>query len=64
VIKVGRRASLADLPRPEKLDRETLALAEQVIRYGSETVLKIRRYADPSFRLPEHLQHIRPGGHV
>jgi len=64
VIKVGRRASMADLPRPAQLDRETLKLAEDVMRYGADAVIRIRRFTDPTFRLPDHLKHIAPGGSV
>lgn len=35
-----------------------------VYEMGSEAVLKVRRSMDPSFTLPETLQHIPPGGPV
>lgn len=62
VIKSGQRRQVAHLPTPDRMDREILELTEQVVKYGSSAVTQIRRLTDSSFRLPDHLQGIRPGG--
>lgn len=63
-IKAGQRPVPASLPSPAHLDRQILEITEQVIRYGSVAVTKIRRLTEPTFLLPEHLRGIPPGGHV
>lgn len=63
-IKAGERRAVATMPRQAPLDRELLNLAEQVMRFGSAAVSQIRRLSNPTFRLPEHLRDIPPGGHA
>jgi len=63
VIRAGQKHLASVLPKPDgPLDKQILKVTEEVMRYGSDAVTAIRRVADPTFRLPEHLLNVQPGG--